>query len=87
VALSICIVLLQTQATEFYVFSITVPGLKRAGGAATGNGLGELRVGVRIQVEAFVSSPRRPDWFWGLSSLLCNRYRRGFFPGGKETVA
>jgi hypothetical protein len=40
---------------------------------ATGYGLDGRRVGVRVQVRArFLSSLRRPDWFWGPLNLLSN---------------
>lgn len=34
----------------------------------------------------FVTSPKRPDWLWGLPSILFNRHR-GFFPVGKAARA
>jgi hypothetical protein len=47
-------------------------------GIATGYGLGDRRVGVRVLVGArFFSSPRRPDRFWGPPSLLSSGYRGG----------
>jgi hypothetical protein len=56
-------------------------------GVATGYGLDDRGVGVRVLVESRIfSSPRRPDRLWGPSSL----YRMGnggSFSGGKETVA
>jgi hypothetical protein len=49
-------------------------------GTATGYGLDDRRVGVRVPVGARIfSSPRRPDRFWGLPSVLSNGYR-GLFP-------
>jgi hypothetical protein len=51
-------------------------------GIATGYGLLGLKVGVRIPVELrFFFSPRRPERFWGTSSLLSNGYRE-LFPRG-----
>jgi hypothetical protein len=42
-------------------------------GIATGYGLDEREVGVRVPVRArFSSSPRCPDRFWGPPSLLSN---------------
>jgi hypothetical protein len=51
-------------------------------GIATGYGLDDRGVGVRVPVESRIfSSPRRPDLLWGPSSLLSNGYR-GLFSRG-----
>jgi hypothetical protein len=43
---------------------------------ATGYGLDDRRVGVRIPVESrILSSPRRPDWLWGTPRLISKGYR------------
>jgi hypothetical protein len=43
---------------------------------ATGYGLDDQGIGVRVPVEsAIFSSPRRPDRLWDLPSLLSNGYR------------
>jgi hypothetical protein len=48
-------------------------------GIATGYGLDDKGVGVRVPVGArFFSSPRRPDRLWGLPNLLSNGYREPF---------
>jgi hypothetical protein len=51
-------------------------------GIATGYGLDDRGVGVRVPVGSRIfSSSRRPDRLWGPHSLLFNRYR-GPFPRG-----
>jgi hypothetical protein len=51
-------------------------GLDSTVGIATGYGLDGRGIGVRVPVGTiFFSSPRRPDRFWGPSSLLSNGYR------------
>jgi hypothetical protein len=57
-------------------------------GIATGYGLDDRGVGVRVPVGSRIfSSPRRPDRVWGPSNLLSNRYRGLFFPEGKAAGA
>jgi hypothetical protein len=52
-------------------------------GTATGDGLDDRRVGVRVTVGSRIfSSKRRPDQPWGSPSLLSSG-TYGFFPGGK----
>jgi hypothetical protein len=55
-------------------------------GIATGYGLDDRGVGVRVPVGSRIfSSPRRPDRIWGPPSLLSNRYRGGgLSPGVKR---
>jgi hypothetical protein len=49
-------------------------------GIATGYGLDDRRVGVRVPVGSRIfSCPRSQNWFWGPLSLLSNGYR-GLFP-------
>jgi hypothetical protein len=56
-------------------------------GIATGYGLDDRGVGVRVPVGSRIfSSTRRPDWLWGPTSLLSNGYR-GSFPRGKASGA
>jgi hypothetical protein len=51
-------------------------------GIATGHGLDDQGVGVRVSVGSRISSSsRRPDRVWGQPSLLFNGYR-GLFPRG-----
>jgi hypothetical protein len=52
-------------------------------GIATGYGLDDRGVGVRVPVGSrFFSSPCRPDRLWDPPNLLSNGYW-GSFPGGK----
>jgi hypothetical protein len=52
-------------------------------GIATGYGLDDWEVGVRVPVRSrMFTSPCRPDRRWGPPNLLYNGYR-GLFPGGK----
>jgi hypothetical protein len=53
-------------------------------GIATGYGLDDLGVGVRVPVGSRIfSSPQRPDRLWGPPSLLYNGHR-GFFSRGSS---
>jgi hypothetical protein len=56
-------------------------------GAATGYGLGDRGVGVRVPAwSRMFSFPRRSDRFLGPPNLLSNGYQ-GSFPGGKAVGA
>jgi hypothetical protein len=56
-------------------------------GIATGYGLDNRRVGVRVPVGSRIfSSPRRPDLLLDPPNVLSNGYRRPF-PGGKAAGA
>jgi hypothetical protein len=52
---------------------------------ATGQGLDDRGVGVRVPVKSRIfSSPRHPDQIWGPPSLLSNEYGGGSFHGLKR---
>jgi hypothetical protein len=56
-------------------------------GIATGCGLEDQGVGVRVPVGSRIfCSPRRPDRLWGPPNLLSNGYWGLFFPGVKLTA-
>jgi hypothetical protein len=66
---------------------ILIQSRDSAVGIATGYGLDDRGVGVRVPVGSRIfSSPSRPDWLWGPLNLLSNGYR-GSFPGGKAAGA
>jgi hypothetical protein len=73
-----------------YCFNIVSPMLvsrDSAVGIATGYGLDDWAVGVRVPVGSrMLTSPCCPDRLWGPPNLLYNGYR-GFFPGGKAVGA
>jgi hypothetical protein len=54
-------------------------------GIATGYGLDDQEVGVRVLVESTIFfSLRRPDWLWCPPNLPSNGYRGLFHPGVKR---
>jgi hypothetical protein len=66
---------------------VTIEGRDSAVGIATGYGLDDGGVGVRVPVGSRIfPSPRRPYRLWGPPILLSNGYR-GFIPRGKAVGA
>jgi hypothetical protein len=65
---------------EFHLNSLRSSGLNPVG-TATCNGMDAWGSNPDRCKRSF-STPRRPDWLWGQSSLLSKEYQ-GFFPGGK----
>jgi hypothetical protein len=56
-------------------------------GIATGYGLDEREVGVRVPVRSrIVISPYRPDRLWGPPNILSNGYEGLFLRGVKQTA-
>jgi hypothetical protein len=65
-----------------YTYMCFIGSRDSAVGMATGYGLDDRGVGVRVPVGSRIfSSLYRPDRFWCPPSLLCNGYR-GLFPWG-----
>jgi hypothetical protein len=57
-------------------------------GIATGYGLDDRRVGVRVPVGSIIfSSPCRPDWLWGPQPISYPMGNGGSFPGSKAAGA
>jgi hypothetical protein len=80
--------LLQLLSKNMYYIELLHNSKSRdsAVGIATGYGLGDRGVRVRVPVESRIfSSPRRPDRLWVPSSLLSNGHRR-LFPGGSKAA-
>jgi hypothetical protein len=75
----------QTPAADIFT---TIPWSRdSAVGIATGYGLDDRAVGVRVPVGLRIfTSPRRPDRLGGPPNLLFTGYR-GLFPGGKAAGA
>jgi hypothetical protein len=74
----------QTDIVFIYSSSILHEARSRDSivGTATGYGLDDRGIGVRVPVGSRIfSSPRRPDRLWGSPNLLSNGYR-WLFPRG-----
>jgi hypothetical protein len=79
------VLLWRQYSTKCYKVSVQLYGRYSAqwrAGIATGYGLDDWGVGVRVSVGTSIFTfPHRPDRLWGSPSLLSNRYR-GPFPRG-----
>jgi hypothetical protein len=72
---------------KFPLLIYSVVSRDSAVGIATGYGLDDWEVGVRVPVGSrIITSPCRPDMLWGPPNLLYNGYRE-LFPGGKAAGA
>jgi hypothetical protein len=72
---------------DFVTVLVHMRSLDSSVGIATGYGLDDRGVGVRVPVGSrFFSSPRRPDWLWGQpkSPIQCTG---ALSPGGKVAGA
>jgi hypothetical protein len=75
------------EALVFPLVSRFCVALLSAVGIATGYGLDDREVGVRVPVGSrIIISPCRPDRLWGPPNPLYNGYRE-LFPGGKAAGA
>jgi hypothetical protein len=71
---------------HYNLYSICIRSRNSSVGIATGYGLDDRGVGVRVPVGSIFSSPRCPDRLWGPPNLLSNGYR-GLFLGVKAAEA
>jgi hypothetical protein len=75
------------EGTYLYMYISSSWSWESSVGIATGYGLDDGGVGVRVPVGSRISSsPRRPHRFWGPHSHLSNEYR-GLFSRGKAARA
>jgi hypothetical protein len=66
----------QLLNASFSIRSLSYQSRDSAVGTATGYGLNDRGVGVRVSVRTKIFfSPRRPDRLWGPPNLLSNGYR------------
>jgi hypothetical protein len=76
-----------TQFRKYCIIILFFRSRDSSVGIATGYGLDDRGVGVRVPVRSRIFfSPRRPDRLWGPPNLLSNGYG-GVLPRGKAAEA
>jgi hypothetical protein len=80
----LCLLFSHLIQKVFFISFTFLMSRDSAVGIATAYGLNDQEVGIQIpEGPRIFSSPRRPDWHWGLPSPY-TMGARGFFPGVKR---